>query len=247
MGPVWKLQPGCCGLYVRSAHIPVASLSTCSTGAHLIIPAGDGAKGCVPRGRMASPGCPCQQAPWKQRGGVTDQEWQSGSLALGTATATLAWMKSGAAVAVDGRQRKGSMAGAFLCLMARLPLALYPATSFMHAPGIGAGMACWIFAGHLCPSMPMSVRLGRDPLWDPDGCSPILCQQQRICLQENRWTGLNCPLPADIKGRERGCLFPGMKQATSAQSPAPAHLWDNDPLPGDRATSRHHKVPNSDH
>lgn len=82
---------------------------------------------------------------------MADQEWQTGSLALGTATATLAWMKSGDAVAVHSGQGKGSMADAFLCLRARLPLALYPATSFVHAPGNGAGMACWICAGHLCP------------------------------------------------------------------------------------------------
>lgn len=96
---------------------------------------------------------PDQWAPWKQRGGVTDQEWQTGSLALGTATVTLAWMKSGAAVAVSGGQGKGSMTGAFPCLMARLPLALYPATSFVHATGNRAGMACWICAGHLCPQL----------------------------------------------------------------------------------------------
>lgn len=148
-------------------------------------------------------------------------------------------MKSGTAVAVNDGQGKGSMADAFLCLMARLPLALYPATIFVHVPGNGAGMACWICVGHLCLGMPMSVRLGRDPVWDPDRCLCILCQQQRTCLQENRWRELDCPLPAGIKGRERGCLFPGMKQATSAQSPASAPLWGNDPLPGDRATSRH--------
>lgn len=130
----------------------------------------------------------------------------------------------------------------------RLPLALVPShqlCAFSWEWGWNGLLdLCWT---SLPMAMPVLVRLGSSPLWDPNRCSPILCQQQRICLQKNRCRGLNCPLLSGFKGRERGCLFPGMKQATSAQSPAPTSLWGNDPLPGDRATPRHPEVPYTDH
>lgn len=102
-------------------------------------------------GCMVSPGSPRQQAPRKRRAGTAVREWCTGSPAMGTAAAVLARMKPGDAAAAHGGQGNGSMAGVFPCLVARLPLAVSPAVSFVHAPVNGASMAHWMHAGHLCP------------------------------------------------------------------------------------------------
>lgn len=67
---------------------------------------------------------------------------------MGMAAAVLAQAKPGDAAAAHGGQGKGSMAGAFLCLVARLPSVLSPAASSVCAPGHVARCMC---TGHLCP------------------------------------------------------------------------------------------------
>lgn len=93
---------------------------------------------------MASPGSPCQQALRKRRGGTVAWEWCTNSPVMAMAATVL--VKPGNAVAAHGGQGKGSMAGAFPCLVARLPSALFPAASFVLAPGNRAGCALGISA-----------------------------------------------------------------------------------------------------
>lgn len=78
---------------------------------------------------MASLGSPIQRAPRKRRGGAAAGERCTGSPATGMAATVLAQAKPGDAAAAHGGQGKGSMAGVFLCLVARLPSVLCPAAS----------------------------------------------------------------------------------------------------------------------
>lgn len=94
---------------------------------------------------------PRQRALRKRRGGAAAWEWHTSSPVMGMAATTLARVKPGNAAATRGGQGKGSMAGAFPCLEARLHSGLSPATSFVLRPGNGAGVAHWMRAGHLCP------------------------------------------------------------------------------------------------
>lgn len=157
-----------------------------------------------------------EAAWWSGRPGMARQEWQTGSLAQ--------------------------------------PLPRWPGWSLvlLRQNTVGRGRAPWLV--HSCASWPgcpwhsilpqawlAGSALGISAPGYANGSQakerPTLVSTQmlthplpaaEICLQENRWRGLNCPLPAGIKGKERECLFPGMKQATSAQSPAPAPLWGHD-------------------
>lgn len=81
----------------------------------------------------------------------------------GHGAAVLAQAKPGNAAAARGGQGKGSMAGAFPCLVAKLPLALSSSMTFVRAPGNRAGMARWMHTGHLCQwSCHCWFRLERD-------------------------------------------------------------------------------------
>lgn len=177
MGPVWKLQPGCCGLYVRSAHIPVASLSTCPTGAHLIIPAGAGAKGCAPREGMASPGRPRQRlhgsgvVEWQARNGTPGMaDWLSG-----TGHSHCHAGLDGVWCCCGSPRWAGEGLHGWCIPVPHGQAALGTLSCHKH------GLLDLRWASRPLV-MPMAVRLRRDPLWYPPRCSPILCQQQRsVC------------------------------------------------------------------
>lgn len=99
-----------------------------------------------------------EAAWWSSSSGMVQQLSSHGHGA-----AVLAQAKPGNAAAAWGGQGTGSMAGAFPCLVAKLPLALSSSMTFVRAPGNWAGMAHWMLTGHLCPWLcQCQFKLGRD-------------------------------------------------------------------------------------